>query len=69
MLRKALNEFIDHETAFAWRTFLGDAITIDPFLFKEKRPETSSTNRGSAKPKPTVDKKSIWDFFSFLKRI
>jgi hypothetical protein len=56
MLKKSLNESIDHEIAFAWRVFLGDAITVDPFLMREKRPETSSTNRGSAKPKS--DKKS-----------
>lgn len=55
MLRKALNEAADYESAFSWRVFLGDASTPDPFLLKERRPETSSTNRGSAKK---VDKKS-----------
>ena len=61
MLKNALNDAVDHETDFAWRVFLGDAITVDPFLLKEKRPETSSTNRGSAKPK--IDKKSKFKSF------
>ena len=55
MLKKALAESCDVDSAFAWRVFLMDAITLDPFLLKEKRPETSSTNRGSAKK---IDKKS-----------
>jgi hypothetical protein len=55
MLRKALAESCDYESAYAWRVFLMDAITSDPLLLREKRPETSSTNRGSAKK---IDKKS-----------
>ena len=55
MIRKSLAESCDFESAYAWRVFLMDAITTDPLLLKEKRPETSSTSRGSAKK---VDKKS-----------
>ncbi len=54
MLRRSLPEATETE-AFAWRVFLGDAISKDPFNLKEKRPETSTTGRGSAKPK--TDKK------------
>jgi len=49
MLRKALGEQVDPEMAFAWRVFLFDFITPDILSLKERRPETSSTNRGSAK--------------------
>jgi len=62
MLKKALNEAADHDATFSWRVFLGDASTPDPLLLKERRPETSSTNRGSAKLK--VDKKSKNIFYS-----
>lgn len=54
MLRKALPDITEQE-ALGWRVFLGDALSKDPFLLKERRPETSTTNRGSAKPK--TDKK------------
>lgn len=55
MLRKALSESADYEITFSWRVFLADATTSDPFCLKERRPETSSTSRGSAKK---IDKKS-----------
>jgi hypothetical protein len=55
MLRKALGDSVDAETAFAWRAFFFDCLTPDILSLKERRPETSSTNRGSAKK---IDKKS-----------
>lgn len=55
MLKRALSDSADYETTFAWRVFLADPITQDPFGLKERRPETSSTSRGSAKK---IDKKS-----------
>lgn len=58
MLRKALPEAGEQE-ALAWRVFLADAITRDPFILKEKRPETSTTSRGSAKPKPDKKKSEL----------
>lgn len=58
MLRKALNDVADSDMAYAWKTFMFDTSANDLFLLKEKRPETSSTNRGSAKK---IEKKSTKD--------
>lgn len=58
MLRKAFPEATEVE-AFAWRAFLADATSKDPFLLKERRPETSTTNRGSAKPKNDKKKSEV----------
>jgi hypothetical protein len=55
MLRKALGDSVDAEMAFAWRAFFFDCLTPDILSLKERRPETSSTTRGSAKK---IDKKS-----------
>ncbi|RNA34371.1 androglobin-like isoform X5 [Brachionus plicatilis] len=58
MLRKALNDVADSDMAYAWKTFMFDTTSSDLFLLKDKRPETSSTNRGSAKK---IEKKSNKD--------
>ncbi len=60
LLNKALPEAAETET-FAWRVLLGDATTKDPFNLREKRPETSMTGRGSAKPKTDKKKSEIKD--------
>lgn len=58
MLRKALSDSADADMAYAWKTFMFDTTSNDLFLVKDKRPETSSTNRGSAKK---AEKKSTKD--------
>lgn len=58
MLRKALSDSADADMAYAWKTFMFDATSNDLFLLKDKRPETSSTNPGSAKK---MEKKSTKD--------
>lgn len=55
MLKKALGEQVDAELAFAWKVFLNDHVNVDVLNLKDRRPETSSTVRGSAKK---VEKKS-----------
>ena len=44
MLKRALVESADQETAFAWRVFLGDAFTNDPLVIRDKRPGLTIVN-------------------------
>ncbi|CAF0778069.1 unnamed protein product [Brachionus calyciflorus] len=55
MLRKSLGDIADGDMAFAWKVFMNDCTALDLFNLKERRPETSSTTRGSAKK---IEKKS-----------
>lgn len=64
MLKKALNDQTDLETAFAWRAFTNDCLSTDVLGLRDKRPSTSSTSRGSAKK---VEKKSNWiEFIQYI---
>ena len=55
MLKKALGDQADAHIAYAWKVFLNDFLNTDVLGLREKRPETSSTVRGSAKK---IEKKS-----------